>query len=186
MLIRRFTLICSCLIFSHSFGQDTNMIFSTNPIDSLTSYLLINKDLVDFYPSLFPFNSSFTISSDFGYREHPVNGNRRFHSGIDFRCPKGTDVISVANGRIIKIAINDPIVGNSITVSHLNGWETSYSHLEIINVKADELVNKYDVIGKTGDSGKVTGSHLHYTVAYKNKQMDPLPYCYLDNFIHRN
>ncbi len=175
------------LITTPIIGQNQTPIvvdFSTNPIQSLTSYLTANKNMLAFYPSLFPFDSAFTISSDFGLRTHPISGKSQFHNGIDFSCPNGTVVFSVAHGRVLSVVYNDPVIGNSITISHLNNWTTSFSHLETINVSADQIVSIYDPIGTTGDSGNVTGHHLHFTIRYNKKPIDPLPLCYLHTYIN--
>lgn len=178
------SIILFCL---NTIGQNNTYVnFSIDRVNSLTSYLMQNKNMIPYYPTLFPFNSKFFITSDFGHRPHPVNGNSQYHSGIDFSCPNGTEVFAPANGRVLKVVLNDPIIGNSITISHLNDWTTSYSHLKSINVVADQLIQRFDVIGYTGNTGLVTGSHLHYSIYYQKKAIDPLPFCYLLKYLNDN
>lgn len=167
------------------FGQHPgNRDFSQDPIYLLTTYLSENKDMARYYPTIFPFNSSFTISSDYGERTHPIHGNIQFHTGIDFTCPKGTTVFSPAFGRVLKVVHDDGVIGNSITISHLDGWSSSFSHLESIKVTVDQLVEPYQSIGTAGNTGSVTGNHLHYSIYYKKKSVDPLPFCYLFTYIN--
>jgi murein DD-endopeptidase MepM/ murein hydrolase activator NlpD len=185
-MLNKTLLVFSTLLYtSLSFSQDNIAVdFTKNPINTLTNYLIGEKNMLPYYPSLFPFNSQFTISSDFGERIHPISGKNQFHSGIDFTCPNGTPVFTAAHGRVLKVIYNDKIVGNSVTISHLNNWTTSFSHLKRIDVVADQLLSRFDVIGITGDTGNVTGNHLHYTIMHNDKPVDPLPLCYLYKYIN--
>jgi len=108
------------------------------------------------------------VSSVFNVREDPVTGGREFHTGIDYRAPRGTIVHAAASG-IITEAAYDGGYGNTVRIDHKNGYITTYAHLSNMTVIPGEAVTKGDTIGNVGATGKTTGSHLHYEIAFAEK-----------------
>lgn len=112
------------------------------------------------------------VSSVFNVRQDPVTGGREFHTGVDYRAKPGTIVYAAASG-VVKTAAWDAGYGNTIRIDHLNGYETTYAHLSNMVVITGEEVQKGDTIGNVGSTGKTTGSHLHYEIAYQNRKINP-------------
>ncbi|XHX79600.1 MAG: peptidoglycan DD-metalloendopeptidase family protein [Stenomitos frigidus ULC029] len=126
-----------------------------------------NADLWNGLSFIFPLASPAPITSRFGWRVHPIRGNRRFHNGIDIGAPMGTPVLAAASG---KVALSDQLGGYGLTVilSHQdNTRETLYAHLSALMVKPGQWVEKGDVIGQVGSTGLSTGPHLHFELRQK-------------------
>ena len=130
-------------------------------------------------PCVFPTNKieGLKISSLYGYRNHPLYGGIRHHSGIDIAV-KNADVVATASGWIETAKYSDSY-GNYIIINHGNGYKTLYGHLSLIFVAKEEYVPINTVIGRSGSTGKVTGEHIHYEVIHENKKTNPLNYILL-------
>lgn len=118
------------------------------------------------------------MASGYGWRVDPVYGTRRFHEGMDFTAPTGTDVYATGNGRIIEAGWQQGY-GNRIVIDHGFGYHTLYAHLHKI-LKRSGTVHRGDVIGLVGSTGKSTGPHLHYEVHYHGAPVDPRNYYFQD------
>jgi len=115
------------------------------------------------------------ISSGFGRRIDPLNKKMAFHSGIDFRGKIGDKVKATGDGVVKKTAYNKGL-GYYIILAHGNGYETVFAHLSKRLVKKGEKVTRGQVIGLVGNTGRSTGSHLHYEVRYHGKAINPMKY----------
>lgn len=114
------------------------------------------------------------ISSTFGQRLHPVQKKIRAHNGIDFSVRIGTPVHSTANGIVITAARSSSSgYGKYVVIRHAQGFTTLYAHLNEVEVQPGEFVSKGSLIGKSGNTGRSTGPHLHYEVKYLGKMLDP-------------
>ncbi len=113
-----------------------------------------------------------TISSLFGLRTDPINGDTKFHHGIDIAAPKGTEVYPATSGRVLFSGKKDGY-GNVVEVSHTNGLVTRYAHNSENMVKKGDLVGVNDPIALVGSTGRSTGAHLHFEVLSKGKAIDP-------------
>lgn len=118
------------------------------------------------------------MASGFGWRVDPVYGTRRFHEGMDFTAPTGTDVYATGNGRIVEAGWQQGY-GNRIVIDHGFGYQTLYAHLHKI-IKHSGTVKRGDIIGLVGSTGKSTGPHLHYEVHYHGAVVDPRNFYFLD------
>lgn len=105
-------------------------------------------------------------TSDFGYRRY------RHHYGVDIKLYKGEEVKSAFEG-VVRIAQYDGDYGKVVVVRHQNGLETLYAHLSKLNVKEGDKVEAGDVVGLGGNTGRSTGSHLHFEARYKGEPIDP-------------
>jgi murein DD-endopeptidase MepM/ murein hydrolase activator NlpD len=124
-------------------------------------------------PSLWPVMGP--ITSSFGEREDPFNGEGAFHSGVDISATFGTPVHAAADGEI-KTASMENGYGREIVLDHGNGIETIYGHLSGFAVTAGQQVREGQVIGYVGMSGRSTGPHLHYEVRIHNTPVNPHRY----------
>ena len=104
------------------------------------------------------------ISSGFGYRTDPKTGKpKEFHNGIDLVVPVGTQIKSPMAGVVFSISTTGD-GGNQIILQHTNGYKTGYAHLSKIMVKKGDKIKQGDIIGLSGNTGKSTGPHLHFTL----------------------
>lgn len=115
------------------------------------------------------------ITSRFGGRLDPINGEPAFHSGVDIRNNSGTKIVAPADGVVVANGF-DKGHGNFLTINHGNRFQTSYLHLQKDFVKPGETVARGQVIGLVGNSGRSTGSHLHYEVKYRDRLIDPVKF----------
>ncbi len=119
------------------------------------------------------------VASGYGMRMDPIYHSRRFHAGMDFTAPTGTDIYATGNGRVLSAGWQQGY-GNCVEIDHGFGYVTLYGHMHSISVNAGQTVNRGEVIGLVGNTGKSTGPHLHYEVHYKGEIMNPQNYYFLD------
>lgn len=112
------------------------------------------------------------ISSGFGKRLSPFNGQETVHDGIDIANSTGTPVVATAAGTVIDSGVVGGY-GNTVTIDHGNGIVTLYGHASQLTVAAGQKVAKGDVIALMGSSGRSTGPHLHYEVRVQGKAVEP-------------
>jgi len=134
----------------------------------------IQEDAVSVFRSFAPPLQGI-VTSAYGYRQDPFSGNVSFHKGVDIAVPEGTEVAAAENGTVKRAAYNG-IGGNFIIVSHENGTESYYGHLQTRIVSEGDLVAKGDIIGLSGKTGRVTGPHLHFQLTYHDRTVDPQRY----------
>jgi len=111
-------------------------------------------------------------SSAFGLRRFFNKQARKPHSGLDIAASKGTPVIAPAAGTVIEIG-NYFFNGNTVFIDHGQGLISMYCHLEKTEVKKAQALQKGDIIGRVGMTGRVTGPHLHWSVSLNNTMVDP-------------
>jgi murein DD-endopeptidase MepM/ murein hydrolase activator NlpD len=126
--------------------------------------------LAQFIPSIPP--SKGRISSPFGWRRDPIHGRMREHQGIDFASSFRSPIYATAHGTV-SFAGRNGGYGKQIVIDHGNGYKTTYSHLTSIAIKRWSEVEKGDVIGRMGSTGRSTGVHLHYEVHQNGKPVNP-------------
>jgi murein DD-endopeptidase MepM/ murein hydrolase activator NlpD len=124
-------------------------------------------------PSLWPVVGP--ITSSFGEREDPFNGEGAFHAGIDISSTFGQPVRAAADGVVIAAGLASGY-GREILVDHGNGMQTLYGHLSGFAVTSGEQVKRGQIIGYVGTSGRSTGPHLHYEVRIRNSPVNPHKY----------
>lgn len=112
------------------------------------------------------------VNSEFGLRGNPWGGAKEHHGGIDIGVPLGGPVKAPAAG-IVVVAGRRVDYGNSVTLDHGNDVRSLYGHLSRVLVKPGDHVEKGQVIGLAGSTGRSTGSHLHYEVQVKGRPVNP-------------
>ena len=115
------------------------------------------------------------ISSRMGYRKDPFTGQRRFHSGLDISNVMGTPIYAAYDGVVVFVGPNGGY-GNCVIISHPLGYSTLYGHLSKILVKVGQRVSKGSKIALMGNTGRSTGSHLHFEIRKFGKILNPLSY----------
>lgn len=120
-----------------------------------------------------PLPDRYEQTSGFGTRVDPFVGSLAMHSGIDFRAPTGTPVKAIAAGRVVQ-AGSAGGYGRMVEIDHGHGLTTRYAHLSAIEVSEGATVDKGEVIGAVGSTGRSTGAHLHYEVRIDEEAADPM------------
>lgn len=140
---------------------------SLEPIKSRLAYLMAK-------PSIVPVTAS--ITAGFGYRKNPFTSRgTEFHKGIDFAASYGETVAATGNGIVIFSGWNAGY-GRTVIISHGYGISTLYAHNSKLLVKQGDKVKKGQAITKAGNTGRSTGTHLHYEVKLNGKNVNPAKY----------
>lgn len=114
------------------------------------------------------------LSSAFGWRDHPVTGENRFHYGIDLAASSGTEICAFADGTVYATGESSSL-GKYMILSHDNGYRTLYAHCSEI-IKLSGRVVMGEVIAKVGESGMATGPHLHFELQNGTLYLNPIYY----------
>jgi murein DD-endopeptidase MepM/ murein hydrolase activator NlpD len=126
-------------------------------------------------PSLWPLEGR--VTSSFGERQDPINGEGAFHAGIDIAAPYGSSVRASADGDVIEAGMNAGSgYGREIVIDDGHDIKTVFAHLSMVAVVAGQHVTRGQVIGYVGDSGRSTGPHLHYEVRVHGVPVNPHKY----------
>lgn len=139
-----------------------------------SEYDLPEKVSYDYYE----FNSVNTTpvkgmnSSGFGYRTHPIHGDIRFHYGTDFAAWTGENIYAFADGEVSFAGYCDSF-GNYLTIEHSDGWKSLYAHCSALCVEEGDEVSAGDKIALVGDTGLVTGPHLHFELSKNGVYVNP-------------
>lgn len=118
------------------------------------------------------------MASGFGYRTDPFTKARKMHKGMDFTAPTGTPVYATGDGVVERADNTASGFGNHIVIRHGYGYETLYAHLSRYNKRAGQHVNRGDVIGFVGSTGRSEGPHCHYEVHKDGNVVNPLNFYY--------
>ncbi|WP_016950109.1 M23 family metallopeptidase [Anabaena sp. PCC 7108] len=114
---------------------------------------------------MFPLSVAAPITSLFGWRVHPITGDRRFHAGTDLGAPMGTPVLAAAKGQI-ETADWVGGYGLAVIINHSSAQQTLYGHMSEVFVRPGQWVEPGTVIGRVGSTGNSTGPHLHFEVRH--------------------
>jgi murein DD-endopeptidase MepM/ murein hydrolase activator NlpD len=124
-------------------------------------------------PSLWPVQG--VVTSSFGARLDPFNGEGAFHTGLDIATSRGEAVHAAADGTVLKAGMGSGY-GREVVIDHGHGIQTLYAHLSGFAVTAGQDVNRGDILGYVGTSGHSTGPHLHYEVRIHDTPVNPYKY----------
>lgn len=122
-----------------------------------------------------PIDGAYTVSSPYGMRTHPVLGIKKLHNGVDLKVPEGTPVMAAQSGTVAT-AKEDRFNGKYIVIDHGYGVRTSYCHMSQLDVKEGDEVERGAGIGLSGNTGRSTGAHLHFTLHVGSDTVDPEKY----------
>lgn len=150
-------------------------------LDSLYNIALSKEKKLVSIPSIKPVKEDelqvgVKFLSGFGMRIHPIHKIRRFHKGIDFTAPKGTDIQATGQGKVVSINKTGRGYGKHVLIDHGYGYKTLYAHMHTISVKEGQRVKKGQKIGLVGSTGTSTAPHLHYEVWLNGNPINPIDY----------
>ncbi|ABM27172.1 M23 family metallopeptidase [Nitratidesulfovibrio vulgaris] len=135
--------------------------------------LRANRDILAATPSIWPTEGF--ISSTFGSRKSPFTSRGEFHKGLDINNRPGTPIWAPARGTVT-FAGTDGAYGNCVILQHGAGLSTRYAHMQRFVVKEGQSIQRGDIIGYVGSSGRTTGPHLHYEVRVNGVCVNPMRY----------
>ena len=173
--------------YSGQGGPLTPLSFSTRgeeptPDEMRANKLLTQMDLLNMYriaaqkvPFASPVYDAVRYTSGFGFRRDPKTGGRRMHNGSDFAGAHGTNIYATADG-VVSHAGWQSGFGRLVKIKHDFGIETFYAHNSRIRVKVGQRVSRGDHIADMGNTGRTTGTHLHYEVRVNGTPVNPMIY----------
>lgn len=115
---------------------------------------------------------TFYVSSEYGWRTHPISGEKSFHNGMDLAADEGSPIAAVMDG-MVQSTGSDSLSGNYVILRHADGVVTSYCHMQFVFVRAGEFLQAGQQIGTVGQTGSATGPHLHLCLKYNGVRYDP-------------
>jgi murein DD-endopeptidase MepM/ murein hydrolase activator NlpD len=149
-------------ISQNHFSKVNNKVEYLNDLETIINYLPLSKPMKNYY-----------ISSNFGHRIDPIDHEKRMHRGTDFvGSVLNEDIIAPSPGKVVFTGkFYD--YGNLVILDHGFDIKTRYAHLDEIKVKKGDFIEKGQIIGTQGNTGRSTGHHLHYEIRYKDEAIDP-------------
>jgi murein DD-endopeptidase MepM/ murein hydrolase activator NlpD len=115
------------------------------------------------------------LTSPFGWRHDPFTGERRYHAAVDLAANTGTPIKAAMDGRVSMVGVNS-VYGKYIILTHSNGYQTLYAHMNVTSVRQGAYVNQGARIGEVGSTGYSTGPHLHFAVYKNGRALNPLEF----------
>lgn len=115
------------------------------------------------------------VSSDFGYREHPTEGEERFHYGVDLAADTGTEVRCFADGSVTAVG-DSSSYGRYCVVAHAGGYSSLYAHCSRVTASSGASVKRGEKIAEVGETGMATGPHLHFELQREGVYLNPIYY----------
>jgi murein DD-endopeptidase MepM/ murein hydrolase activator NlpD len=150
--------------------------------DDLITLAMRKEEMLRSIPAILPIsNKDLTrTASGYGLRIHPIYKIIKFHSGMDFTAPSGTDVYVTGDGTVASVISSKRGLGNHIIINHGYGYISLYAHLDQFNVRAGQKVRRGDIIGFVGSTGLSVAPHLHYEIKLNGTNVDPVNYYFND------
>ena len=153
---------------------DRRLDFRATQFNAL-EYVLLGRQLsAEIRPTGRPVLSGY-ISSYFGERMDPFDGEEAFHKGLDFASDRGADVLAVGQG-VVSWAGPRAGYGVLVEINHGNGYVTRYAHNSAVDVAVGDTVERGQAIAVVGSTGRSTGPHVHFEVLKDGRQIDPMAF----------
>ena len=150
--------------------------------DDLINMAKNKEEMLQSVPAIIPVsNKDLTrTASGYGWRIHPIYKISKFHFGMDFTAPLGTEVYATGNGTVIALLSAQRGLGKHIIIDHGFGYKSIYAHLSNFNVRVGQKVLRGDIIGYVGSTGTSVVNHLHYEIKLNGVNVDPVNYYFED------
>jgi murein DD-endopeptidase MepM/ murein hydrolase activator NlpD len=158
----------------------SELALQSKSLDEILKLAKAKEKLLGSIPAIQPVKNEQLkrMASGFGYRSDPFTKARKMHKGMDFTAPTGTPVFATGDGMIQRADNTASGFGNHIVISHGFGYETLYAHLSRYNKRVGQRVNRGDIIGFVGSTGRSEGPHCHYEVHKDGNVVNPINFYY--------
>jgi hypothetical protein len=158
------------------------LVIQSKSYDEIFAMIRNKAAMLSCIPAIQPVNNKDLkrMASGFGYRTDPIYKTTKFHAGMDFASPVGTEIYATGDGVIARADADASGYGNHVRINHGYGYMTLYGHMSKINVRPGQKVKRGDVIGFVGNTGKSVGPHLHYEVHKNGEPINPVNFYYSD------
>lgn len=137
--------------------------------------ILHKEGMYESLPLQWPVKGKYRISSHYGYRNHPLSGTKKFHSGVDIAVELATPVYAAGSGNVI-YAGRKGGYGRCIIIQHQFGFISIYGHLSAYYTTAGREIKQGQAIGFVGSTGQSTGNHLHFEIRKNKRAINPIWY----------
>ncbi|WP_150451768.1 M23 family metallopeptidase [Arenibacter lacus] len=156
------------------------MVIQSKSLDEITKLAEEKEKLLAAIPAIQPIsNEDLTrMASGYGWRTDPFTKARKMHWGMDFTSPKGTPIYATGDGKVLRADNNSSGYGKHIRIDHGYGYMTLYAHLSQYNVRKGQKVERGDLIGFVGNTGRSEAPHLHYEVWKDQQRINPINFYY--------
>lgn len=156
------------------------IVIQSKSLDEIAKLAEEKEKLLAAIPAIQPVrNEDLTrVASGFGYRTDPFTKTPKFHYGMDFTSPRGTPVYATGDGVVTRADNTATGYGNHIVIDHGYGYESLYGHLYKYNVRKGQKVQRGDLIGFVGSTGRSEAPHLHYEVFKDSERINPINFYY--------
>jgi septal ring factor EnvC (AmiA/AmiB activator) len=150
--------------------------------DELIGLARSKEEMLKCVPAIIPIsNKDLTrTASGYGWRIHPIYKISKFHYGMDFTAPEGTEVYATGNGTVVDVITAQRGLGKHIIIDHGFGYTSIYGHLSNFNVRVGQKVQRGDIIGFVGSTGLSVADHLHYEIKLNGANVNPVNYYFED------
>ncbi|SFB76681.1 Murein DD-endopeptidase MepM and murein hydrolase activator NlpD, contain LysM domain [Flexibacter flexilis DSM 6793] len=151
--------------------------------DEITGLVKNKQKMLACLPAIQPVrNSDINMLAGFGGRIDPVYKTPKFHSGMDFGAKTGSKIYATGKGVVSVAGYGKHLAGygQCVVINHGYGYQTLYGHMSKVKVRVGQRINRGDVIGLVGSTGKSTGPHLHYEVIKGGQKINPVNFYYND------
>ncbi|MEX1187945.1 MAG: M23 family metallopeptidase [Bacteroidia bacterium] len=158
------------------------LVVQSKSYDEIYEMIKKKTAMLSAIPAIQPVNNKDLkrMASGFGYRTDPIYKTTKFHAGMDFSAPVGTEIYATGDGIVVRADADASGYGNHVRIQHGYGYLTLYGHMSRIKASRGQKVKRGDVIGYVGNTGKSVGPHLHYEVHKNDKAVNPVNFYYND------
>lgn len=156
------------------------MVIQSKSLDEITKLAEEKEKLLAAIPAIQPIKNEemSRMASGYGWRSDPFTKARKMHWGMDFTAPKGIPIYATGDGRVSRADNNSSGYGKHIRIDHGYGYMSLYGHLSKYNVRRGQKVERGDLIGFVGSTGRSEAPHLHYEVWKDGERINPINFYY--------
>lgn len=156
------------------------MVIQSKSLDEITKLAGEKEKLLAAIPAIQPIKNQeiSRMASGFGWRSDPFTKARKMHWGMDFTAPKGIPIYATGDGKVTRADNNSSGYGKHIRIEHGYGYMSLYGHLSKYNVRSGQKVQRGDLIGFVGSTGRSEAPHLHYEVWKDGERINPINFYY--------
>ncbi len=161
---------------------EKQLAVQSESFDEVVKLAATKEDMLASIPSVQPVANKDLkrMASGFGMRLHPIHKIQKFHEGMDFTAPTGTEIYATGNGTITFADYKSNGFGIHVVIDHGYGYETVYAHMSQVKVRKGQKISRGDVIGLVGNTGLSAGPHLHYEVHKGGEAVNPANFYFND------